>query len=116
MLAALIYLLSLSFGNAVSYYVTVSEFYDKETELQDINLRVAGNVTESPIIWDAESLDLRFTITEGGKDMPVAYHGAQPSGFKAGASILVEGKYHSDGVFRASQMILKCPSKYEPIE
>ena len=73
-------------------------------------------ILESPIDWDAESLDLRFTITEGGKNMPVQYHGAQPSGFKAGSSILVEGKYGSDGVFRASQLILKCPSKYEALE
>ena len=116
LLAAVIYLLYLSFGSSVSYYVTVSEFYDRETELQDINVRVAGKVADSPIEWDAEGLNLRFTITEGGKKMPVIYHGAQPSGFKAGSSILVEGKYDSDGVFRASQLILKCPSKYESIE
>ena len=116
LLAAVIYLLYLSFGSSVSYYVTVSEFYDRETELQDINVRVGGKILESPIDWDAEGLDLRFTITEGGKNMPVIYNGAQPSGFKAGSSILVEGKYGSDGVFRASQLILKCPSKYEALE
>ena len=116
LLAAVIYLLYLSFGSSVSYYVTVSEFYDGETELQDINVRVAGKIADSPIDWDAKDLDLRFTITEGGKNMPVIYHGAQPSGFKAGSSILVEGKYDSDGVFQASQLILKCPSKYEALE
>ena len=116
LLASVIYLLYLSFGSSVSYYVTVSEFYDRETELQDSNVRVGGKILESPIDWDAEGLDLRFTITEGGKNMPVIYNGAQPSGFKAGSSILVEGKYDSDGVFRASQLILKCPSKYEALE
>ena len=116
LLAAVIYLIYLSFGSSVSYYVTVSEFYDRETELRDINVRVAGKIVESPIDWDAEALELRFTITEGGRSMPVIYHGAQPSGFKAGSSILVEGKYDSDSVFRARQLILKCPSKYEPLE
>ncbi len=116
LLAAVIYLLYLSFGDSVSYYVTVSEFYDRETELQEINVRVAGKIADSSINWDAEGLNLRFTITEGGKKMPVIYHGAQPSGFKAGFDILVEGEYHSDGIFRASQLILKCPSKYESIE
>ena len=115
MLAAIIYLLYLSFGSSVSYYVTVSEFYDRETELHDINVRVAGEIL-APIEWDAEELELRFTITEGGKNMPVIFHGAQPSGFKADSSILVEGKYNSGGVFQAKQLILKCPSKYEPIE
>lgn len=116
LLVAIIYLLYLSFGNAVSYYVTVSEFYNRETELRDINVRVAGKILEGPIYWDAKELELRFTITEGGKNMPVIYHGAQPSGFKAGSSILVEGKYDTDDVFRASQLILKCPSKYEALE
>jgi len=116
LLAAVVYLLFLSFGSSVSYYVTVSEFYDRETELQAIDLRVAGEIADTPIDWDAKGLNLRFTITEGGQNMPVIYHGAQPSGFKAGSSILVEGKYGSDGVFQASQLILKCPSKYESIE
>ena len=116
LLGAVIYLLYLSFGDAVSYYVTVSEFYDREAELQDINIRIAGKVLESPIDWDAEGLVLKFTITEGGKNMPVMYQGVQPNGFKAGSSILVEGKYDSEGIFRASQLILKCPSKYEALE
>jgi cytochrome c-type biogenesis protein CcmE len=112
LLAAIIYLLYLSFGNAVSYYVTVSELYDRETELHDITVRVAGKVA-SPIDWDAEEVELRFTVTEGSKSMPVIYHGTQPSGFKAGSSILIEGKYGPEGIFQASQLILKCPSKYE---
>jgi len=115
LVAVVAYLLYLSLGSSVSYYVTVSEFYDRENELHDINVRVAGKVV-APIDWNAEELELRFTITEGGKSMPVIYHGAQPSGFKADSNILVEGKYSSDGAFQARQLILKCPSKYEPIE
>ena len=33
----------------------------------------------------------------------------------AGSKILVEGEYHADGIFRASQLIMKCPSKYESV-
>ena len=116
LLAAVIYLLYLSFGSSVSYYVTVSEFFDRGAELHDINVRVAGNIADSPIEWNAKDLKLSFAITEGGDTMTVIYQGAQPSGFKVGSSILVEGKYDSNGVFRASQLILKCPSKYEALE
>jgi len=107
------YLFYLSLGSSVSYYVTVSEFFDRSTELSNTSVRVAGKIADSPIDWDAGNLELRFTITEGGDNMTVIYQGAKPSGFKAGSSILAEGKYHSDGVFRASQLIMKCPSKYE---
>ena len=114
-LIALVYLLYLSFGSSVSYYVTVSEFYDRSDELFDSNIRVAGKVADTSIEWHADSLELIFTITEGGRNMLVVYHGAQPSGFKAGSTILVEGRYDTDNVFRATQLILKCPSKYESI-
>ena len=107
------YLFYLSFGSSVSYYVTVSEFFAKGTELYDTNIRIAGKIADNSIDWDAQDLKLRFAITEGGKNMPVMYHGAQPSGFQAGSDILVEGKYSSDGIFQASQLIMKCPSKYE---
>jgi len=110
------YLFYLSLGSSVSYYVTVSEFFFKGTELYDTNVRVAGKIADSPIEWNADDLKLRFTITEGGDNMTVIYQGAKPTGFKISSSILVEGKYHSDGVFRASQLIMKCPSKYEPEE
>ena len=116
LLVVVVYLLYLSFGSSVSYYVTVSEFFDRGDELYDTNVRVAGKIADTSIEWNAADLQLMFTVTEGGKNMPVVYNGAQPSGFRAGATILVEGKYDSDGVFRASQLILKCPSKYESID
>lgn len=114
LVAVVVYLLYLSFGSSVSYYVTVSEFFAKGTELHDTNIRVAGKIADSPVDWDAKELELRFIITEGGDTMAVVYQGAKPSAFKAGSNILVEGKYHSDGIFQASQLLLKCPSKYEP--
>ena len=110
------YLLYLSFGSSVSYYLTVSEFLAQSTELYDTRVRVAGKIAESPIDWNAENLELRFNITEGGQTLSVIYEGTKPSGFKAGSNILVEGKFDSDGIFWASQLIMKCPSKYEPLE
>ena len=115
-LAAVIYLLYLSFGDSVSYYVKVSEFFERIDELADTNVRVAGNVADAPVEWNAEDIELLFTLTEGGRNMTVIYNGAQPAGFKAGSTILAEGKYGSDDIFRASQIIMKCPSKYESID
>jgi cytochrome c-type biogenesis protein CcmE len=106
------YLIYLSLNSSISYYLTVSEFFDKGTELYETSVRIAGKISE-PVEWDADSVKLTFIVTEGNSDMTVVYDGVRPSGFKADSSILVEGKYGSDGVFRASQLIMKCPSKYE---
>ena len=116
LLVVVAYLIYLSFGSSVSYYVTVSELSDKGTELYDTNVRVAGKIADSPVNWDVEDLELRFDITEGGEVITVIYQGAKPSGFKAGSNILVEGEINSDGIFHATQLIMKCPSKYEPVE
>ena len=110
------YLLFLSFGSSVNYYFTVSEFSAESTGYIDSNVRIAGEIADGTIIWDAEDLELSFDITEGGETLSVVYHGAKPGGFKAGSTILVEGKNNPDGIFRASQLIMKCPSKYEPVE
>jgi len=109
-------LISVSLSNSLSYYLTVSELVDRESEFFDTSLRVIGKVSDDGIEWSPDTLELRFTITEGACSLPVIYEGAKPSGFQVSSDILAEGKHHSDGVFRASTLIMKCPSKYEPEE
>lgn len=106
------YLIYLGFSSSTSYYVTVSEFYAQGTELYDTGLRIAGKIIE-PINWDSDKVELSFTISEGGQTMPVVYAGVMPGNFQSDSDILVEGSYDSSGVFKADQLILKCPSKYE---
>lgn len=110
------FLVFMSLSGSVSYYLTVSELLDGGSEFYGEHVRVAGRVVDNSIEWDAENLELRFIITEGGSTLSVIYKGAKPSGFKAGSNILVEGKCRSDKIFQASAIILKCPSKYEPEE
>lgn len=109
-------LLYLSFEDSVSYYLTVSEFLDKGSEVHDRRVRVVGKVVEGSIDWNAKELELRFAIVESDATLPIVYEGAKPNGFKAHANVLVDGKYDSDKIFRASQILMKCPSKYEPKE
>jgi len=115
-LLALGYLSYIVFSSSVTYYVTVSEFKARGTELYNTDVRVSGEIADNTIDWNAEDIELRFTIAEGDETMKVIYQGVQPSGFKPGSNILVEGKYHSDDILWASQLIMKCPSKYEPEE
>ena len=114
-LAAVIYLLVLLIGNSTSYYLNVSEFYERIEEINDSRVRVAGTVLADSVVWNEVDVELSFTITEGGWSLPVVYDGARPSGFRDDASILVEGKYSSSGFFQASTLILKCSSKYEAL-
>ncbi|MBU1229002.1 MAG: cytochrome c maturation protein CcmE [Proteobacteria bacterium] len=48
------------------------------------------------------------------KTMRVSYRGAVPDTFKAGAEVIIEGGLDkAGGVFQASTLITKCPSKYQ---
>ncbi len=47
-----------------------------------------------------------------GTELKVFYKGAMPNNFESSTSVVVTGKYHK-GVFHASDILTKCPSKYE---
>ncbi len=98
------------------YMVSVDEFLAGDDIDYDTSVRVAGQVADGSISWDAEELELRFTITYEAASMAVLYRGARPSGLQDGSGVVVEGKYSRAGVFEADQIILKCSSKYEVLE
>ena len=47
-----------------------------------------------------------------GHQMKVVYNGSMPNNFASAQSIVVTGEY-KDGIFQASNILTKCPSKYE---
>ena len=110
------WLLYTSFGSSVTYYVTISELLDKGYETCDTNIRVAGKVADDSIKWNAKEIELEFAVVQGDDTLRVIYKGIKPDGFKVGSDIMVEGTYHSDKIFRASSILMRCPSKYIPEE
>ncbi|MFH1140183.1 MAG: cytochrome c maturation protein CcmE, partial [Chloroflexota bacterium] len=55
-----------------------------------------------------------FTITYQGESIPIYYKGVLPSGFKEDMDVTIDGKLGPSGVFKATQVLTKCPSKYVP--
>ena len=47
-----------------------------------------------------------------GVEMRVMYHGTIPNNFESSTGVVVTGKFNN-GVFHASDILTKCPSKYE---
>lgn len=47
-----------------------------------------------------------------GNQMKVYYHGTIPNNFESSTSLVVTGKY-SQGNFHATDILTKCPSKYQ---
>jgi cytochrome c-type biogenesis protein CcmE len=55
----------------------------------------------------------RFVLQWNGKRITVKYRGALPSSFVAGRQITARGALHASGVFVATQITTRCPSKYK---
>ena len=100
--------------NSATYYYTVSEFASQQSAFADKNVRIAGNVTAGTI--ERQGSTLRFTMSDGQNSLPVVYKGVVPDSFKAGIEAVVLGKLNSEGIFEATELLPKCPSKYEPAD
>ncbi len=109
----LVALAGVSFQQNLVYYVTVSEFLDSGGNLPPQGLRVNGRVVPGSIVRSEQGIGVTFSITDGSRSMEVNYAKELPDTFKGGAEVVVEGRVRQDGVFHASFLLAKCPSKYE---
>ncbi|MGC8837951.1 MAG: cytochrome c maturation protein CcmE [Anaerolineae bacterium] len=111
--AVVVYLIASSIGGSTAYYLTVEELKAQGASLHDRNVRVAGVVDGASIQYDARNLLLTFDLVDASGRLPVVYKGVRPDMFQGGAEAVVEGRYRPDGTFEATNLLLKCPSKYE---
>ena len=98
------------------YDISLKEFRSRATD-SDEDARVRGKVEEGSILQRPGSAELTFTLVDGAETLRVHYstkeHGPVPDTFVDGANAIVTGSLGDDGVFRASTLQAKCPSKYE---
>ncbi len=118
LLAAIAFLGYRGFQQSATYYMNVDEFAAKSETYIDKNVRINGMVASGSLQSETKTFTYKFTLTENDHpqslvSLPVVYQGAVPDAFKEGADVVVEGKYTS-GTFFASNILTKCPSKYEP--
>lgn len=113
-LGALGYLISTAIANTGMYYYTVAEAVAQSAELQGRFLRINGEVAPDTIEWDPVGMVLAFEVQEGPTRIPAVYHGARPDTFAAGAPVIVEGRWEAGGTIVAEQLLMQCPSHYEP--
>jgi cytochrome c-type biogenesis protein CcmE len=62
---------------------------------------------------DRENNTFSFYMKDAqGVELKVIYNGTMPNNFESSTSVVVTGKYNN-GTFYASDILTKCPSKYE---
>lgn len=115
-----------AFGENTRYFLTVSEFNNKQAvqEIQDGQMvRVSGKLVEGTFDRPEKSTVSRFQITDkegtnsGSAMLLATYDGVLPDlFFNPHSEIILEGSYNGEGVFHASEILVKCPSKYRDLD
>ena len=136
--AAVIYLILSSTQANAQYFLTVEELVTRDSEVVGRDVRVSGAVLGETITYDTQTLDISFTIVHIPGDMKdidalggiakvlhdatndpalariqIVYNGVKPDLLKNEAQAIVTGELGEDGIFYASELLLKCPTKYE---
>jgi len=80
------------------------------------NVQVLGKIDHGQATYDETSGKLLFyIIDENGDSMLVQFAGAKPGNFEQAESVVCVGRYQN-GAFQASNLLVKCPSKYQGTE
>lgn len=77
-------------------------------------VQVKGSWVKSmKTFYDPQTNTFHFYMMDDQKTiMPVVLAGAKPNNFEIANDIVAKGRYE-DGVFQASDVLTKCPSKYQ---
>jgi cytochrome c-type biogenesis protein CcmE len=76
--------------------------------------RIGGMVLEGSVKRDG--VEVRFSVTDTAKSIPVVYRGALPDLFREGKGVVALGELGGDGVFRAREVLAKHDENYMPPE
>ena len=74
---------------------------------------MSGQLEANSIQKNVASNQIAFVLTDGTNRLPVSYNGVVPDTFDRAVEVVAEGKLNSDGSFTASNLLAKCPSKYD---
>ncbi|MBR5259494.1 MAG: cytochrome c maturation protein CcmE [Eggerthellaceae bacterium] len=112
----LIVVLAVVGGSTSAKTVSIADTIDGS--LQDQKIQVSGNVVKNSYSTEGDTLTFSIYDPEGdpNQTLVVRYSGAASSTFGNEVTAICTGKIGADGVLVASEMVTKCPSKYESAE
>jgi len=131
LIAAVAYLILSSTATGARYFLTVDEVVSNDDYVGQ-TVRLSGAVIGDTINYDGENLILDFTIAHipaETEDLALTLYEAannpdavklkvhlegqvKPDLLKHEAQAIISGQMSADGVFYASELLLKCPSRY----
>jgi len=112
--AAIVCLIGVGVAKSMSYDLTVSQILQSRPG-PDVPVTVSGQIVGGSVSWLPMHESLKFAIYDQGKagHLYVIYHGLRPDDFTNGWPVVVSGTVNGRGELTASNLLIKCPSKYQ---
>lgn len=110
------YLMASSISETGMYYLTPTELATKlqaDPSLHDAGVKLGARVVPGSIRREEGGREYAFVVTDGARNVNVVYRGIAPDTFTDGVDVVLEGRMHADGTFRATTLLAKCASRYE---
>jgi len=98
----------------INLFYTPTQIADGEAP-QGARIRAGGLVEKGSLQRAADSLEVRFLITDGAREVGVRYQGILPDLFREGQGIVALGRVEN-GELVADEVLAKHDEKYMPPE
>ena len=106
-------LVLMAFEKNLVFFFTPSQVAANEAPAGK-TFRIGGMVLEGSV--RREGVEVRFSVTDTAKSIPVVYRGALPDLFREGKGVVAQGQLDAGGVFRAREVLAKHDENYMPPE
>lgn len=110
------YLMYGGIGENLVYFVTPAELLARGDDAYERPVRLGGQVVPGTVRWNADELDLRFTLQDEDVHVEVISRKAPPAMFREGQGVIVEGSLNRAGVFESSNLMVKHSNEYRAPE
>ncbi len=99
----------IAFTTGASPYVTIQQAKASRGD----RLHLAGDIVKSTVQNDVYTQTLTFQVIDSNGDrIKVKHKGEKPANLSEATKVVAVGKIEN-GEFQSSELIVKCPSKYE---
>lgn len=103
-----------AFRDSIVFFNSPSDVAEKHIT-PGTRMRLGGLVKTGSVIR-GDDLKIRFDVTDGNRDIAVAYQGVLPDLFREGQGVVAEGALDGSGVFNADTILAKHDETYMPKE
>jgi cytochrome c-type biogenesis protein CcmE len=96
-------------------------FFNSPTDVEQKHVAAGsrirlGGLVKSGSLVRSDNLKVRFDVTDGNRDVTVAYQGLLPDLFREGQGVVAEGTLDAAGLFNADTILAKHDETYMPKE